>query len=131
MLLETAGIAPQLGDLVKDDRVTYVADLTTQTGVSLQGVVLAICGTVLGALIGIRALAAWAAEGVRGEVTVVVEGAPEPEVDLTPVELVRLVGVREQAGLTRKEAIAAVASKNGLPKREVYARALILAKKDA
>lgn len=65
-------------------------------------------------------LAAWAAGGVRGEVTVVVEGAPEPEVDLTPAELVRLVGVREQAGLSRKEAIAAVGSENGLPKREIY-----------
>ena len=39
-----------------DERVTYLADLTTQTGVSLQGVILAICGTILGALIGIRAL---------------------------------------------------------------------------
>ena len=41
-------------------QVTYLADITMQTGVSLQGVILAICGTVLGALIGIRALAAWA-----------------------------------------------------------------------
>ena len=32
----------------------------------------------------------------------------------------RLVGVREQAGLTRKDAVAAVASETGLPKREVY-----------
>ena len=69
---------------------------------------------------GLAELAAWAAAGVRGEVTVVVEGAPEPEVDLTPAELVRLVGVREQAGLSRKEAVATVASENGLPKREVY-----------
>lgn len=42
------------------ESVRYLADLTTQTGVSLQGVILAICGTILGALIGIRALAAWA-----------------------------------------------------------------------
>ncbi|MDP9407036.1 MAG: 16S rRNA (cytidine(1402)-2'-O)-methyltransferase [Actinomycetota bacterium] len=69
---------------------------------------------------GLADLAAWAREGVRGEVTVVVEGAAEPAVDLTPEELVRLVGVREEAGLTRKEALAAVASENGLPKRDVY-----------
>ena len=69
---------------------------------------------------GLADLAAWAQDGVRGEVTVVVEGAAEPTVELTPSELVRLVGVREQAGLTRKEAVATVASENGLPKRDVY-----------
>jgi 16S rRNA (cytidine1402-2'-O)-methyltransferase len=65
-------------------------------------------------------LAAWAEGGVLGEVTVVLAGAPEPEVDLTPAELVRLVGVREEAGLTRKEALAAVAAEAGVPRREVY-----------
>ena len=65
-------------------------------------------------------LVAWAAGGVRGEVTLVLAGAAAREVDLTPVELVRLVGVRESAGLTRKEALAAVAAETGLPKRDVY-----------
>jgi 16S rRNA (cytidine1402-2'-O)-methyltransferase len=69
---------------------------------------------------GLGELAAWARDGVRGEVTVVVEGAAEPTVELTPAELVRLVGVREAAGLARKDAVATVASENGLPKREVY-----------
>ncbi|NBM20667.1 16S rRNA (cytidine(1402)-2'-O)-methyltransferase [Streptomyces sp. GC420] len=66
-------------------------------------------------------LAAWAAEGVRGEITVVVEGAPEAEQGATdPAELVRRVRVREEAGERRKEAIAAVAAEAGLPKREVF-----------
>jgi len=65
-------------------------------------------------------LVAWAAGGVRGEVTLVLEGAPEPTVELTATELVRQVGVREAAGLTRKEAIVSVASETGLPRREVY-----------
>ncbi len=65
-------------------------------------------------------LVEWAAAGVRGEVTLVLAGAPEPDVELTAAELVRLVGVREQAGLTRKEALAAVAAETGLPKRDVY-----------
>ncbi len=65
-------------------------------------------------------LAAWAAGGVRGEVTLVLEGAPEPRVELTPAELVRLVGVREAAGLTRKEALAAVAAETGRPRSDVY-----------
>ena len=65
-------------------------------------------------------LAAWAKGEVRGEVTLVLAGAPEPEVDATPAELARLVGVRESAGLTRKEAVQAVASETGLPRRDVY-----------
>ncbi|WP_225889112.1 16S rRNA (cytidine(1402)-2'-O)-methyltransferase [Streptomyces resistomycificus] len=70
---------------------------------------------------GLGELAAWAAEGVRGEITVVVEGAPErgPE-ELDAEELVRRVRVREEAGERRKEAIAAVAAEAGLPKRQVF-----------
>ncbi|WP_159481287.1 16S rRNA (cytidine(1402)-2'-O)-methyltransferase [Streptomyces caniferus] len=66
-------------------------------------------------------LVPWAAEGVRGEITIVVEGAPEsgPQ-DLDAGELVRRVQVREEAGERRKEAIAAVAADAGLPKREVF-----------
>lgn len=66
-------------------------------------------------------LAAWAAEGVRGEITVVVEGAPDkgPE-EIDDAELVRRVRVREEAGERRKEAIAAVAAEAGLPKRQVF-----------
>ncbi len=66
-------------------------------------------------------LAAWAAEGVRGEITVVVEGAPDKGAEeLDADELVRRVRVREEAGERRKEAIAAVAAAAGLPKREVF-----------
>ncbi|MET8954445.1 16S rRNA (cytidine(1402)-2'-O)-methyltransferase [Streptomyces sp. NPDC004393] len=66
-------------------------------------------------------LAEWAAEGVRGEITVVVEGAGEPAAgELDAAELVRRVRVREEAGERRKEAIAAVAAEAGLPKREVF-----------
>ncbi|MGW5428254.1 16S rRNA (cytidine(1402)-2'-O)-methyltransferase [Streptomyces sp. NPDC004059] len=66
-------------------------------------------------------LAAWAAQGVRGEITVVVEGAPQsaPE-ELDAAELVRRVRAREEAGERRKEAIAAVAVEAGVPKRVVF-----------
>ncbi|MCX5037307.1 MULTISPECIES: 16S rRNA (cytidine(1402)-2'-O)-methyltransferase [Streptomyces] len=70
---------------------------------------------------GLGELAAWAGEGVRGEITVVVEGAPDKgaeEVDAG--ELVRRVRVREEAGERRKEAIAVVAAQVGVPKREVF-----------
>lgn len=70
---------------------------------------------------GLGELAAWAAEGVRGEITVVVEGAPEKGAgELDAGELVRRVRVREEAGERRKEAIAAVAAEAGIPKREVF-----------
>ncbi|WP_327691178.1 MULTISPECIES: 16S rRNA (cytidine(1402)-2'-O)-methyltransferase [unclassified Streptomyces] len=70
---------------------------------------------------GLAELAAWAAEGVRGEITVVVEGAPEKGPgELDAAELVRRVRVREEAGERRKEAIAAVAADARLPKREVF-----------
>ncbi|CDR07311.1 16S rRNA (cytidine(1402)-2'-O)-methyltransferase [Streptomyces iranensis] len=66
-------------------------------------------------------LAAWAAEGVRGEITIVVEGAPAPgPEEAGPAELARRVAVREEAGERRKEAIAAVAQEAGVPKRQVF-----------
>jgi 16S rRNA (cytidine1402-2'-O)-methyltransferase len=57
---------------------------------------------------------------VRGEVTVVVEGAPEPVNVSTPAELARLVASREGTGEPRKEAISGVARELGVPRREVY-----------
>lgn len=76
-------------------------------------------------------LAQWAAEGVRGEITVVVAGAPPaaPQ-ELSPAELARLVAVREEAGERRKEAIAAVAAELARPKREVF-DAVVAAKNTA
>ncbi|CAM5333406.1 Ribosomal RNA small subunit methyltransferase I [Streptomyces sp. ADI98-12] len=70
---------------------------------------------------GLGELAVWAAEGVRGEITIVVEGAPEAgPAGLDDAELVRRVRDREEAGERRKEAIAAVAAEAGLPKRQVF-----------
>ncbi|RAG81566.1 16S rRNA (cytidine(1402)-2'-O)-methyltransferase [Streptacidiphilus pinicola] len=66
-------------------------------------------------------LAAWAADGVRGEITVVVEGAPAAApAAVDAAELARRVALRVDAGEHRKEAIAAVAVEAGLPKREVF-----------
>jgi 16S rRNA (cytidine1402-2'-O)-methyltransferase len=66
-------------------------------------------------------LVAWAADGVRGEVTIVVEGSSgAPAVDTDPGSLRAAVAGLEASGSTRKEAIAEVARRAGLPKREVY-----------
>jgi 16S rRNA (cytidine1402-2'-O)-methyltransferase len=66
-------------------------------------------------------LVAWAADGVRGEVTIVVEGSSGgPAVAGDPGSLRTAVSDLEASGSTRKEAIAEVARRAGLPKREVY-----------
>lgn len=66
-------------------------------------------------------LAAWAAEGVRGEVTLVVQGATGGlAVDNDPESLRAAVADLEAAGMPRKEAIVEVAKASGLPKRDVY-----------
>ena len=64
-------------------------------------------------------LADWASGGVLGEVTVVLAGA-EPVAELEADDLAGAVAHREAAGLSRKDAIAAVASETGLPRREVF-----------
>ncbi len=66
-------------------------------------------------------LVAWAADGVRGEVTLVVAGAePVAAVAGDDDSLRAAVADLEAAGTSRKEAIVEVAKAAGLPKREVY-----------
>ncbi|HET6652374.1 MAG TPA: 16S rRNA (cytidine(1402)-2'-O)-methyltransferase [Nocardioides sp.] len=70
---------------------------------------------------GVAELAAWAADGVRGEVTIVVAGSVGgSDVPTDPASLAALVAEAEQDGLPRKDAIRDVARRAGLPKREVY-----------
>lgn len=66
-------------------------------------------------------LVVWAgSKEILGEITVVVAGAAKIEEAISHDELVAQVKVREQAGLTRKEAISDVASTFNRPKREVF-----------
>jgi 16S rRNA (cytidine1402-2'-O)-methyltransferase len=69
---------------------------------------------------GLGELAGWAAGDVRGEITLVVGGAPAPNAAADPTALAAEVAEREAAGLTRKDAIAAVAAAHGVPKRDVF-----------
>jgi 16S rRNA (cytidine1402-2'-O)-methyltransferase len=65
-------------------------------------------------------LAAWAAErDVRGEITLVVGGAPEPEPPAA-VDLAAMVASRVAAGVDRKAAMTDVARTTGVPRREIY-----------
>ncbi|WP_308168554.1 16S rRNA (cytidine(1402)-2'-O)-methyltransferase [Nonomuraea sp. NEAU-A123] len=69
---------------------------------------------------GLGELAAWAAAGVKGEITVVVAGHvmddTEPDIESLVAEVDRRVADGEQ----RKVAVADVAKEAGLPKRELY-----------
>lgn len=63
-------------------------------------------------------LAAWAADGVRGEITVVVAGATRPAVDLES----RLDGIRARvaSGERLKDVCAEVAAETGLSRKSLY-----------
>ncbi|TAM90936.1 MAG: 16S rRNA (cytidine(1402)-2'-O)-methyltransferase, partial [Jatrophihabitans sp.] len=75
----------------------------------------------------LAALAEWARGDVRGEITLVVAGAgPAAPAEL---DLAAQVASREAAGLSRKDAIAAVQHDAGVPRRAVYEA--VLAAKNA
>lgn len=69
-------------------------------------------------------LAGWAAAGVRGEITVVVGGAPAEELD--PALAAALVAELVEAGATFRSAVDEVAAERGWPRKAVYAAALAL-----
>jgi 16S rRNA (cytidine1402-2'-O)-methyltransferase len=72
-------------------------------------------------------LAGWAAGGLRGEITLVVGGAPARAASADPAELAAAVAAREAAGQDRKAAIASVVADTGVARRVVYA-AVVAAK---
>ncbi|WP_026874791.1 16S rRNA (cytidine(1402)-2'-O)-methyltransferase [Jiangella gansuensis] len=79
----------------------------------------------------LAALAEWAAEdGPLGEITLVVAGAVRDATPVSAADAAALVAEREATGVTRKEAIAAIAREVGMPKREVY-NAVVAAKPPA
>jgi 16S rRNA (cytidine1402-2'-O)-methyltransferase len=65
-------------------------------------------------------LADWAQGDVRGEITVVVEGAAPATAEVDPAALAGAVAEREVAGRARKDAIAEIARERGVPKRAVF-----------
>jgi 16S rRNA (cytidine1402-2'-O)-methyltransferase len=69
---------------------------------------------------GLAELAAWAEGDVRGELTLVVAGAPAVNAAPDAAALAAEVAEREAAGQLRKDAIAAVAAAHGVPKRDVF-----------
>jgi 16S rRNA (cytidine1402-2'-O)-methyltransferase len=68
-------------------------------------------------------LAEWAAPGVRGEISLVVAGAPRVSAELDDAELAARVAGEQAAGRSRRDAVDAVALATGVPRRRVYAAA--------
>jgi 16S rRNA (cytidine1402-2'-O)-methyltransferase len=69
-------------------------------------------------------LAEWAADGVRGEITLVIGGAPAVTLAADEASLVAAVAAEQSGGLSRRDAVATVAQRLGVPKRQVYEAAL-------
>ena len=72
-------------------------------------------------------LAAWAADGVRGEITVVIAGAPPSAVSVA--DALPLVAERVAGGELFSAAVASVAADSGLPRKALY-QAALAARKD-
>jgi 16S rRNA (cytidine1402-2'-O)-methyltransferase len=135
-LPRTAGErARRLGALAAEPRTRVFFEAPHRTGVALEAMADAFGADRRGAVCreltktheevrrgSLADLAVWAAEGVRGEVTLVVEGATAAtELATDPASLAALVAAaQDEGGLTRKDAILDVARRTGLPRREVY-----------
>ncbi|AWB83011.1 16S rRNA (cytidine(1402)-2'-O)-methyltransferase [Corynebacterium yudongzhengii] len=65
-------------------------------------------------------LAQWAAEGAKGEITVVIEGAREQETTLDIADLVENVEAQVAAGVRLRDACKQAAAGTGVKKRELY-----------
>ncbi|TLF74798.1 16S rRNA (cytidine(1402)-2'-O)-methyltransferase [Nocardia cyriacigeorgica] len=72
-------------------------------------------------------LAAWAVDGARGEITVVIEGAQPSTAE--PADLVAEVEARVEEGVRLKEACAEIASTTGVSRKELY-DAVLAARRD-
>ena len=66
----------------------------------------------------LRELIAWSANGVKGEITIVVEGSRGPSVGFD--DAVKRVGEQVAAGQKITDAARSVAQETGYPKRELY-----------
>ncbi len=68
----------------------------------------------------LSSLAQWAADGLRGEITIVVAGAQKTAPELSDDDLAQRVAELIADGIDRKAAISAVAKQTARPKRQVY-----------
>lgn len=104
-------VAADLGDLASalggDRRAVVARELTKLHEEVLRGT--------------LGELAPATSTGLKGEITIVIDGAPDPvAAPVTSADLVRRVRDLIATGVSKKEAIATVAGAAGVPKRDVY-----------
>jgi len=76
---------------------------------------------------GLGELVEWAAgqeQGIRGEVTIVVGGSAAGNRAYSSDDLKALVSAQQTEGMSRKDAVAAVAANTGARKKDVYEAAI-------
>ena len=125
--------ARRLTRLADEDRTMVFFEAPHRTEVALQAMADAFGGDRAAAVCreltktheevrrgALAELVAWAADGIRGEVTIVVAGATVVAASTDPDDLRERVAVLEAEGQTRKDAIAQAAREAAVPKREVY-----------
>jgi 16S rRNA (cytidine1402-2'-O)-methyltransferase len=125
----------RLAALAADDRTLVVFEAPHRLAEALEDMVAALGADRAAAICreltktyeevrrgGLAELAAWAAAGdVRGEITLVIAGAERAEpVPPDGATLAGEVADEEEAGTPRKDAMAVVARRHGIPRREVY-----------
>jgi len=126
--------ARRLADLAQEERTLVFFEAPHRTGAALEAMAeawgedraAAVCRELTKTHEEVRRgplaeLVAWAAEGVRGEVTIVVAGAtPGAGVATDDESLRAAVAAREATGTSRKDAIMETAREAGVPRRAVY-----------
>ncbi|MGH3367825.1 MAG: 16S rRNA (cytidine(1402)-2'-O)-methyltransferase, partial [Nocardioidaceae bacterium] len=126
--------ARRLAELAEEQRTMVFFEAPHRTRSALEAMTEAFGGTRAAAVCreltktheevrrgSLESLACWAADGVRGEVTLVVDGADRTSVpDLGDDDIAALLNAAERAGLSRKDAVLDVVRSTGLPKRRVY-----------
>ena len=73
---------------------------------------------------GLGELAAWAEEGVKGEITVVVAGRPAAAVGTDPADVIPEILERAAAGERLKDVTRDVAARTGMSAKALYDAAL-------
>ncbi len=123
----------RLAELVDEPRTMVFFEAPQRTAASLAAMAEALGADRPGALCreltktyeevrrgGLADLAGGAADGMRGEVTLVIGGATTTAGRVDPETLRAAVATREAEGMSTRDAVAAVAADSGRSRREVY-----------
>jgi len=126
----------QLADIAAQPRTSIIYESPNRTAATLKDLASA-CGPERQAVVAreltklheeivrgpLGELVEWADAGVKGEVVLVISGCP-PRAAATDRDIIEAVSGELQAGISRRDAVASVASTLGVGRRRVYELAL-------